>query len=187
MEDKPEEQKGEQEQKREQKKAEGQKKEQQEDSSFRYIVRVANTDLDGKKQLKQALLKVKGVSYTYSNMVCTLSGVDKNKRIGDMTDEEISKVDSVVRNPASYGAPEWLFNHRKEQETGADMHFISADLDFSKENDLKILKMTKSYKGLRHQWGLTLRGQRTRSNFRKNKGKGSLGVKRRAGAKAGRV
>lgn len=187
MEDKPEEQKGEQEQKREQKKAEGQKKEQQEDSSFRYIVRVANTDLDGKKQLKQALLKVKGVSYTYSNMVCTLSGVDKNKRIGDMTDEEISKVDSVVRNPASYGAPEWMFNHRKEQETGADMHFISADLDFSKENDLKILKMTKSYKGLRHQWGLPLRGQRTRSNFRKNKGKGSLGVKRRAGAKAGRV
>ncbi len=179
MEDKPEEQKG------EQKRA--QKTEQQEDSNFRYIVRVANTDLDGKKQLKQALLKVKGVSYTYSNMVCALSGVDRNKRIGDMTDEEISKVDSVVRNPASYGAPEWMFNHRKEQETGADMHFISADLDFSRENDLKILKMTKSYRGLRHQWGLPLRGQRTRSNFRKNKGKGSLGVKRRAGAKAGRV
>jgi len=172
---------------REQRKAEEPKKEQTEDKDFRYIVRIGNADLDGKKPLKQALLNVKGVSFTYSNMVCVLSGVDKNKRIGDLSDEEISKVDSVVRNPAGYGAPEWMFNHRKEQETGADMHFISADLDFSKESDLKILKMTKSYRGLRHQWGLPLRGQRTRSNFRPNKGKGSLGVKRRKGAKGGRV
>jgi len=163
------------------------KQEQAEDGDFKYIVRVANTDLDGKKSLKQALMKIKGVSFSFSNMVCALSGLDRNRRVGDLNDEEVSKVDMIVRNPASYGAPGWLFNHRKDIETGADMHFISADLDFSKESDLKILKMTKSYRGLRHQWKLPLRGQRTRSNFRPNKGKGSLGVKRRKGAKAGRV
>ena len=161
--------------------------EQKESSDFNYIVRIGNADLDGKKPLHQALLKIKGVSYTYSHMVCILSGIDKNRRVGDFSEEEISKVDMVVRNPGSYGAPGWLFNHQRDLETGADMHFISADLDFSKEGDLKILKMTKSYRGLRHQWGLPLRGQRTRSNFRRNKGKGSLGVKRKRGARSGRV
>ncbi len=162
-------------------------KEQKEADDFRYIVRLANTDLDGKKILKQALLKIKGVSFSFSNMVCVLSGIDPNKRVGDMSDEETNKIDMIVRNPAGYGAPVWLFNHRKDPETGGDMHFISADLDFAKDSDIKILKMTKSYRGLRHQWGLPLRGQRTRSNFRPNKGKGSLGVKRRKAAKSGRV
>ena len=160
---------------------------EKEDSDFRYIVRVGNTDLDGKKPVKQALLKIKGVSFSYSNMVCKLSGIDQNRRIGELDDDEIKKLDMIVRNPAGYGAPAWLYNRRKDRETGADMHFITADLDFSKENDIKMLKMVKSYRGLRHQWGLPVRGQRTKSNFRPNKGKGSLGVKRRKGAKSGRV
>jgi small subunit ribosomal protein S13 len=49
-----------------------------------------------------------------------------------------------------------------------------------------MMKRIRSYKGVRHSLGLPVRGQRTRSNFRKNKGK-VLGVKRKEGAKAGRV
>jgi small subunit ribosomal protein S13 len=52
-------------------------------------------------------------------------------------------------------------------------------LKFAKENDVKMMKKIKSYRGLRHQWSLPVRGQRTKSNFRRNKGKGSLGVKRK--------
>ena len=46
----------------------------------------------------------------------------------------------------------------------------------------KRLQMIKSYKGMRHAAGLPVRGQRTKSNFRKNKGKGSLGVKKKTAA-----
>ena len=49
------------------------------------------------------------------------------------------------------------------------------------------MKKVKSYKGVRHSAGLTVRGQKTKSNFRRNKGKLSLGVKKKQGAKAGRV
>ncbi len=42
-----------------------------------------------------------------------------------------------------------------------------------------MMKKIKSYKGVRHMFGLTVRGQRTRSNFRKNKGKVRLGVTRK--------
>ena len=60
------------------------------------------------------------------------------------------------------------------------MHLINTDLDLSKDGDIKRMKKVKSYKGLRHTWGLPVRGQRTRSNFRKNKGKVSLGVVKKA-------
>jgi ribosomal protein S13 len=48
------------------------------------------------------------------------------------------------------------------------------------------MKKTKSNKGFRHHWGLPLRGQRTKNNFRKNKGKGSLGVKKSKQRKKGK-
>ena len=59
-------------------------------------------------------------------------------------------------------------------------------MSFTQDNDIKMLKKIKSYKGIRHSLGLPVRGQRTRSNFRKNKGK-VMGVKRKEGAKADKV
>ena len=104
-----------------------------------------------------------------------------------LSDEEAKRLDEVVQNPQKYDIPSWLINRRKDPETGEDQHLLMGDLQFAKENDIKMLKKIKSYKGLRHQWGLTVRGQRTKSNFRKNKGKVHLGVKKRAGAKSGRT
>jgi small subunit ribosomal protein S13 len=56
---------------------------------------------------------------------------------------------------------------------------------FTKDNDIKLMRKIKSYKGTRHSAGQPVRGQRTKSNFRKSKGK-VMGVKRKAGAKSGR-
>ena len=60
------------------------------------------------------------------------------------------------------------------------------DLIFSKQQDVRRLQKIKSYRGLRHAANLPLRGQRTKSNFRRNKGK-AVGVKRKKGSKSGRV
>ena len=57
------------------------------------------------------------------------------------------------------------------------MHLSSTELQIAKENDIKLLKKIKCYKGIRHIYSLPVRGQSTRSNFRKNKGKAKLGVK----------
>ena len=51
------------------------------------------------------------------------------------------------------------------------MHLLTGNLTFYKENDIKRMKKIKSLKGMRHQKGLPVRGQRTKSHFRKNKGK----------------
>ena len=80
----------------------------------------------------------------------------------------------------------YLAKGDKDYETGKDKHLTVADLTFTQDNDIKIMKKIKSYKGVRHILEQPVRGQKTKSNFRKNKGKVHLGVKKKAGAKSGR-
>lgn len=143
---------------------------------FRHIVRIANTDLDGKKQILYALRKIKGVNYMFANFSCYKANVDIQKKTGELSDDEIKKLDEVITHPFQYKIPIWLINRRKDPETGVNTHLISGDLKFTIENDIKMMKKARSYRGMRHAWGQPVRGQRTKSNFRKNKGKVSLGV-----------
>jgi small subunit ribosomal protein S13 len=147
-------------------------------AEFKHLIRIANTDLEGKKHVLIALRKIKGVNIMFANMALGAVGIDKRKKAGELLDSEAQKLNDVILNPQKYGAPEWLLNRRKDPETGEDGHNLMADLDFAKENDVKRMKKVRSYKGIRHQAHLPVRGQRTKSNFRRNKGKG-LGVKKK--------
>jgi len=145
---------------------------------FRHIVRIVNTDLKGEKKVLMALQKIKGIGYMLSNFICHSTKIDPNKIAGKLSAEEVSKIEDVIRNPAKYDCPSWMMNRRKDYETGQDMHLITTDLDVTVDNDMKRMKKIRSYKGVRHMIGQPVRGQRTKSNFRKNKGKVSLGVNR---------
>ena len=157
-----------------------------EDSNFKHILRIANTDLDGNKPILSALRKIKGVSFMFANMVCNVTKVDKGKKTGYLNDDEARKLDDAIRNPQKYDAPLWMLNRRKDYDSGEDKHLTTGDIEFYRGNDIKRLRIIKSYRGIRHGEGLPVRGQSTKSNFRKNKGK-VTGVKRKTGVKAGRV
>lgn len=154
------------------------------DKDFKYIVRIANTDLEGGKAMLSALRKIKGIGFSFANVICNAANIDVTKRIGNLTDKEISKIEEVIKSSSKF-APSWMLNHRKDYEDGLTKHLFTSDLDFANEAGIKRLKRIKSYRGVRHSLGLPVRGQKTRSNFRKNKGRGP-GVKK-AGSKKGRV
>ncbi|MBW2993483.1 30S ribosomal protein S13 [Candidatus Woesearchaeota archaeon] len=156
-----------------------------EEKEFRHIVRIANTDIDGKKGIAVGMRKIKGIGFQFANMVCSLAKVSKRKRIGDISDGEIQRIEAVIKDPAKHGAPSWMMNRRRDYESNEDKHLILADLKFTQDNDIKMMRKIKAYKGVRHSLGLTVRGQRTKGHFRKNIGK-VLGVKKKKG-KAGRV
>ena len=158
-----------------------------EEKDFKHLVRIANSDLDGNKAISQALRKIKGVNFMFSNAACNTSGIDHTRKAGNLTDEEIKKLSDVIENPLKFNIPEWLINRRKDVVDGTSKHLLTGDLKFQQENDIKILRKIRCYRGVRHSYGLPVRGQRTKSNFRKNKGRVSLGVKKKAGTKAGRV
>ena len=139
---------------------------------IKHIVRIANTDVAGTKQLYLSLQKIKGVGENFSRAVCVLAKIDYNTIAGTLNDAQVKAIEKVLADPIGAGVPKYFLNRLNDYETGEDMHLFTSDLDFTKDQDIKNLRKTKSYRGLRHQWRLPLRGQRTGSNFRPNKGKG---------------
>ncbi len=150
-----------------------------EEQKLRYIVRVANTDLEGKKSIIQAMTKIKGVGIMYSNFCLRAVGIDGQKRAGQLSDTEVKQIDEAVRNPQKYGAPGWMLNRRNDPDTGETRHLITSELAFAKDTDIKMMKKIRNYRGIRHMSGLPVRGQRTKSNFRRSKGK-VMGVTKKA-------
>ena len=140
------------------------------------IVRILSKDIEGKMNIYVGLTKIKGISWTMSNAICKKLGIEKTKKIGALTEGEIEKISTFMKNP---DLPEYIFNRKQDLETGEDRHLIGVDLDLTKEFDIKRLRKIKSYKGFRHALGLPLRGQRTKSNFRKNRRKGA-GIKKKS-------
>lgn len=162
-------------------------KTQETKDDFKYFVRIVNTDLDGNKQIANALKKIKGIGFMFANTICNLAGVDKRLKTGYLKDSEVKKLDEVLNNLSNYNVPSWILNRRRDYGDGKDHHLITGDLSFAEENDIKKMKRIRSYRGVRHGRGLPVRGQRTKSNFRKNKGKVSLGVAKKQGVKENRV
>lgn len=133
---------------------------------FKQLIRIANTDIKGEKPLYDALRHIKGVGFRFANALCNIIKIDKLKKVGSLTSDEVKKIESIIESPKDI--PKWMFNRRKDYETGEDKHLISTDLKLSEEFDIKRLKQIKSYKGMRHAWGLPTRGQRSKGHFRKS-------------------
>ena len=141
---------------------------------FKHIVRIGNADLDGKKQLLDSLRKIKGISFTFANAVCEISQLKKTQMLGKMSDSDIKKAEEVIQS-AHLKLPQWILNRRRNIEDNSSAHLVTTDLSYAQENDIRQMKKIKSYRGLRHMTNSPVRGQRTKSNFRRNKGK-VLGV-----------
>ena len=152
------------------------KKEKTEDE-MRAIVRVSGTDLNGEKKLIVALTGVKGVSYSLCKAIINAAAFNPNQKLGSLNEIDIGKLETIIKEPEKYGIPGWMLNRRKDRATGKDIHLTSADLDIVRKFDVRRMIDMKSYKGTRHMLGLPVRGQRTRSKFRKGR---SVGVVRKS-------
>jgi small subunit ribosomal protein S13 len=123
-----------------------------------------------------ALTKIKGVSLSLANAILKKAGVNPDLRVGFLTETDIGKIEEIIKEPTKYGLPHWLFNKRKDVETGKDTHLISADLMLRTKMDIDQAKEIRSWRGYRHAYGLKVRGQRTKTTGRAGK---ALGVKKK--------
>lgn len=146
------------------------------EEEFKHMVRIARKDIDGNKTIQNALTDVKGVGKALSRSISIVMGFDLDKKIGYLSDDEISEIEGAIKNPKKYNVPDWMLNRRNDYETGETTHLIESDLLMCLRDDLNRMKKIRSYKGRRHEVGLPVRGQRTKSTFRKGQ---SVGVRRR--------
>lgn len=136
------------------------------EAQFRYIVRIAGTDIDGKLKLPYGLASIKGIGYTTALAIIRMLGLDPDKRVGFLTDQEIKRIEQAVTEMHKIGLPSWLYNRRKDYETGEDKHLIGADLLFHARRDIEREIRIGSWRGVRHKVGLKVRGQRTHTTGR---------------------
>jgi small subunit ribosomal protein S13 len=142
----------------------------------RLIVRIIGTDLDGNLRAPYALTKIKGININLAKVILKKAKVNLETRMGLLTEEEIEKIEDIIKNPMKYSLPYWLLNRRKDLETGKNIHLINADLILKNKIDIDIMKKTKSWRGYRHSYGLKVRGQRTKTTGRRGK---AVGVRKK--------
>jgi len=132
---------------------------------FRYIVRMASTDLDGTRSVAYALTAIDGVGIRVAEALADTIGVPRYERLGNLTEEQTDKIEETL---AKLGEvfPDWMVNRPKDWETGLDFHAFGSDWGLRVRDDINRMKMIRSYKGVRHETGQKVRGQRTRSNGR---------------------
>ncbi len=143
---------------------------------YRYIVRIMGTDVQGTQKTSYAVGHIKGISLSLSNAILKKAGVNPDLRVGLLADSDVSKIEDVIRDPAKYGIPAWMYNRRKDSESGKDMHGLGADLAFKIKTDIDGAKDIRSWRGYRHAYSLKVRGQRTKTTGRAGK---ALGVKKK--------
>ena len=112
------------------------------------MARLAGIELQDNWKVDYALTNIKGIGWTLSRKVLDALQIDKNKRVSQLSSDEISKINSQV-----------------------DTFPIEGELLRQVRGNVTRLKTIGSYRGMRHQRGLPARGQRTRTNARTKRGK----------------
>lgn len=152
------------------------KEDKADQEEIKHIVRIANTDLEGKKSVQYSLTGIKGINRRTARIISDMANVDPTATIGYLDDEKIDSLKGTIDKIESI-LPVWMLNRRKDILSGEDKHITSTDVLLIKREELNTMKKTRSYKGIRHERGHKVRGQRTKSSGRKGL---TVGVKRKA-------
>jgi small subunit ribosomal protein S13 len=112
------------------------------------MARIAGVDLPREKRVEIALTYIFGIGKTTSQSLISSTGLNKDTRVRDLTEDEVSKLREAIDKT------------------------VKVEGDLRREISLNIKRLIEigSYRGLRHRRGLPVRGQRTKTNARTRKG-----------------
>lgn len=125
-----------------------------------------------------ALTAIKGVGRRFSNLVCKKAEIDMNKRAGELSADELESLMAIVANPKNFKIPNWFLNRQKDFKDGSFSQITSSALDSKLREDLERLKKIRNHRGLRHYWGLRIKGQHTKTTGRRGR---TVGVAKKRG------
>ena len=136
---------------------------------FQHILRVLNTNIDGRRKVGFALTAIKGVGRRFAHVVVRKADVDGTKRAGELTEEEVERIVTIINNPRQYKIPDWFLNRQKDIKDGKFSQATSNSLDTKVREDIERMKKIRLHRGLRHYWNLRVRGQHTKTTGRRGR------------------
>lgn len=120
--------------------------------------RIVGVDLPKEKRIEASLCYIYGIGRNNSKKILATVGVNPDKRAKDLTEDEVSKIASVIQRE----------------------YKVEGDLRREVAENVRRLVEIGCYRGIRHRRGLPVRGQRTRTNARTRKGpRKTVGVMRK--------
>merc|ERR1719342_1585393 len=114
-----------------------------------------------------AITAIKGVGRRFANIALKKADIDMSKRAGELSEEEVERIITIISNPRQYKIPDYFLNRQKDIKDGKTTQVLSNFLD----NKLR------AHRGLRHYWGVRVRGQHTKTTGRRGR---TVGVSRRS-------
>ena len=127
------------------------------------MARIAGVDLPNKKRAEVGLTYIFGIGRTRSKSILHRAGVDPDKKVSELSEEEVNKIRQIIEAEGS----------------------VEGDLRKEASMNVKRLMEMGAYRGLRHRRGLPVRGQRTHTNARTRKGprRGTVANKKKSASK----
>ncbi len=117
------------------------------------MARIAGVNLPLNKRIEIGLTYIHGIGHSTSKKILETTGVDGERRVGDLTEDEVIKLRDAVED-----------------------YQVEGDLRRERSQNVKRLMEIGSYRGLRHRRGLPVNGQRTKTNARSRKGPTRMSV-----------
>ncbi len=135
------------------------------EEDIKYFVRIGTTDLDGTKSVRIALTGIKGVGRHTSSVISRMAKVNEFATLGRLDEDGVNRLRAVIDQ---YGTkvPAWMTNRPKDVYTGESKHLLGVDVTMAKDDDVNMMRKIRCYKGIRHETGQKVRGQRTKSTGR---------------------
>lgn len=84
-----------------------------------------------------------------------------------MNSDELERLVTIIQNPTQFKIPTWFLNRQKDIVDGKNSQILSNGVDSKLRDDLERLKKIRAHRGLRHYWGLRVRGQHTKTTGEK--------------------
>ena len=85
---------------------------------FQYVLRILNTNVDGRQKVMYAMCAIKGIGRRLSCLICKKADIDLTKRAGELTNDEVDRIITIVQNPRQFKIPDWFLNRQKDKTDG---------------------------------------------------------------------
>jgi small subunit ribosomal protein S13 len=112
------------------------------------MARIVGVDIPREKRLEISLTYIFGIGRSTAQKICEATGLDKNTRVRDLTEDEVNRIRGWVDQNIT----------------------VEGDLRCDVQQDIKRKIEIGCLQGIRHRKGLPVRGQRTHTNARTRKG-----------------
>lgn len=94
----------------------------------------------GTRKVMYALCQIRGLGRRFANLICKKADIDLNKRAGELTEEELEALKTIIANPLQFNIPTWFLNNQKDHKDGKDSQVVSNNLDTKLRDNLERMK-----------------------------------------------